>query len=140
METTVSVSSSADLARRVAQAADILAELPPSLPALAAVSVHEGGRVDLYPDWPDRERNVLKWAITLNGTAMLDMSNSGYLVVVVPFGGGEARIESYLPQRRAYELGALLQTPVTPGGQVQVDPAALLAALDAEAAGKRVSS
>jgi hypothetical protein len=125
--------SNGDLARKLARVADVLAEFE-HLPPMESVSVDQNGSVYLCPKWHRHGGKVVlaQWAKAFGVPVVIDMSSSGYLRAVFEFGGFDAKIEMFITQRGAYELGAALQIPVSPGGQVEVPAEALLAVLDGE--------
>jgi hypothetical protein len=125
--------SNRQLARIVAEVADALAEYN-HLPAMAGVTVYADGDVRLNPDYAQNgaKKTLVVWAQTFSSPIVIDMSSSGYLRTVVQLAGRETKVELFITQRGAYELGAALQIPVSPGGQVEVSAEALLAVLDGE--------
>jgi hypothetical protein len=127
-----------DKARVVAVA---LADIPPDLPQPDSHYIRQDGRVDLsFGYFSGDEAAVARWGAHFGAGLVLDFSASGYLFTVVDLAEGvTVRVDVNVSQRRAYELGALLQIPVNLGGQVQIDASALLNALLAEA-GTRVTS
>ena len=119
------------LAWRVAQVADVLACYD-HLPALGSVGVYGAG-VYLHPDYRrDAVRDVCVWADAFGVPVVLDLSSTGYVVAVLDLEGVQARLSESISHRQAYEYGAALGVPVSSGGQVQVDAAALLAVLDGQ--------
>lgn len=134
MDSTMTNPTTSDLTRRVAHVIAALAGYE-HLPALGHISVFASGTVSLSPRYDaygeDSVRDVCVWAAAFDVPVVLDLSSTGRVVAVVSLGGINARLSDSLSHQQAYEYGAALGVPVSPGGQVQVDPAALLAALDA---------
>jgi hypothetical protein len=130
---TDNITTTSDLARLAARIIDALTGYE-HLPALGRISVGQWGRANLSPCYDYHKnaqvRAVCVWADAFGVPVVIDLSNSGAVVAVLDLGGVEARLNDYISHQQAYEYGAALGIPVSPGGQVQVEPAALLAALD----------
>lgn len=123
---------------------DALANVPAGLPEPDDHYIRRDGSVDLCFDSHRKsgpEHAVATWGNHFGTKLVLDLSSaSGYLLTVVELADAvSVRVDTWVTSRRAYELGAMLQIPVSPGGQVQIIPAVLLAALAADA-GTRVTS
>lgn len=124
-----SVPTNADLVHKAAQVADALNECV-HLPTIRGFSAFRSGTIALHPELFADEICVAKWAIAFGVPAVIDLSSSGFLRIVFPLGQFEAKMEVFISQRRAYELGAALDIPLSPGGQVEVLAEALLAVLE----------
>lgn len=126
------ITTNSALTRRVAHVAEALAGYD-HLPALGSIGVY-GTVVYLHPSHSyktDPVRDVCVWAAAFDVPVVIDLSDTGRVVVALDLGGVKARLDQLISHQQAYEYGAALGIPVSPGGQAQVDPAALLAALDA---------
>lgn len=130
---TSKTTTNTELAAKLAQVADALAAYD-HLPALASIQVY-GDTIHLGTSYSRRgRRDLIEWAAAFGSPVVIDLSSSGELFTVVQLAGRDARIGDYISHRTAYELGAALGIPVSPGGQVEVSPADLLAALDTNTA------
>lgn len=123
------------LAGQLAEVADALAGFD-HLPPVNHVFAFRGGVFRIGMGYRrDARRDLATWAATFDTPVVIDLSSTGELFTVIPLGSRQARIQMSIDHREAYELGAALQVPVSPGGQVEVSADALLAVL-AEPAGK----
>ena len=134
MDSTETIATTSALTRRVVQVAEALADYD-HLPALGHIGVYASGSVFLSPGYDYRRKDaevraVCAWADAFGVPVVIDLSDSGHLVAVLELGGVSARLRRHISHQQAYELGAALGIPVSPGGQVQIEAAALLAALD----------
>lgn len=131
---TTNRATNSDLAAKLAQVADALAAYD-HLPTLGSVTVYDRHTIRLSVDYARPEhRDVAAWATAFNAPVVIDLSSSGSLFTVVQLAGMDARLSDFITHRQAYEFGAALGIPVSPGGQVEVSPADLLAALDTDTA------
>lgn len=129
---TTALAANVRLAQLGAPVVDALAEYG-HLPMIGGFRVDQGGEINLTPGsgWGrDGKRALGEWARGFDATVVIDMSSAGYLRTVVPFAGREATLQMFITQREAYELGAALGIPVSPGGQVEITAEQLLSTLD----------
>ncbi|HYQ66170.1 hypothetical protein [Actinophytocola sp.] len=130
---TDNITTTGDLTRLAAHVIDALSGYD-HLPALGSIGVSQWGRVYLSPRYDFHKnaevRQVCLWADAFGVPVVIDLSSSGEIAAVLDLNGVEARLDKYITHRQAYEYGAALGIPVSPGGQVQVEAAALLAVLD----------
>ena len=137
MTTNTELTSNLDLARLLAHVADALAYYD-HLPLLGGVSVSSyNGSIRLRPSIlssNNEMRDVVVWAQAFDVPVVIDLSGMGDLFTTFRFGEVDVRMSKSISHRQAYELGAALGIPVSPGGQVQVSATDLLAALDEKAA------
>lgn len=125
-----SVPTTRDLPKLGAQVADAISECA-HLPTIRGFSVFvDPHHISLHPPIFTGEICVAQWAVALGLPVVIDLSSSGWLRIVFPLGPFEAKMEAYVSQRRAYELGAALDIPLSLGGQVEVSAEALLAVLE----------